>query len=647
MIEQVVSKYDFNNVKWHSPDVPVVLDPVFVIRFHAVPAEIQDGCIFHAPGLTLEMKNLSENDPADRHFNRNTQNYFSLKSPDGSCRVMEAALFQQGDNTPWRIGFPLRFIRDPEAEHEFALLFDGVYFNIICDGEVIDREQPWENCIRQEEPPQFRIDSPAVRNLVFSNDLSAVRRYEDRIRRDVPVMYYTPYGFNTWIGDVVTFAYEGLFHIFYLHDRRHHGSRRGKGAHEFWHMTSRDLKNWVDHGPVMELNKPWQSFGTGNAFVYNGKLHLSFGWHTERCRTAEQMADSLFEENLRTLGHTGEFTYDGIAPLTPSGASYLSSEDGIHFTPSETLIHYLRNPSIFTQPDGTLHLYQEGKWESDHPGCFRLLDRDFPPFYEKSFARNSVECPNFFSLGDWDYFMVGFSGFFGKKKEAEQWIDFVEKGWDPYDGACVPMATEFNGRMIEGSWPNGNGWGSSLLLRELFPLENGRVGKRWIPETLPEFGAPRATDTRVTLPERAVYTLLEVEVDPADGPFTTLFYGTDDEAPVEFFLDPVSGRAQWSGTPGKRLLTYREMVLANPDLHNFRDFKDTHYDTRDYAKENLTLPDHPFTIRILICRDPKFNSTLIDTEIAGKFTMLTHRKDLHATGVEFPESCKTITIRNS
>jgi len=48
----------------------------------------------------------------------------------------------------------------------------------------------------------------------------------------------------------------------------------------------------------------------------------------------------------------------------------------------------------------------------------------------------------------------------------------------------------------------------------------------------------------------------------------------------------------------------------------------------DYAIANLRGVDTPFTVRILLKRDPKLGGTLIDCEIAGQRTMLSMRMGL-------------------
>jgi len=637
MIEQVIKKYDFSRIKWKSKDECAILDPVFAVNFKAVPSELCAGPLFSSPALRVVVENKTIEDSADLRFDRDLQNYFQFKNADGSCPVIEGAIFMQCDPVPWKVGIPLALLKDQDKEYEFTLLFDNVHFSILCDGEVIDSEAPFEGSPVHDHKNNAGFDfyTDTLKDFRFTNDLTGLEHKKERVITDEPITCYTPRGFNAWIGDVVPFFFQGVFHIFYLYDRRHHQSRRGMGAHEFWHLTSTDLKNWVDHGPVAELAEPWQSYGTGNAFIYDDKLHLSFGWHTERSKPWKERADQLFYNSLSSSGHTGEFYYDQLGTLTPSGASYFSSSDGINFTPSGKLMHYLKNPCIFPQADGMLHLYQEGKWESDHLGCWRLTDKTFPPSGKESFARNCLDCPSFFTLGGWEYFMVGFSGFFGREAGTEEWLDFTKAGWEPYDGVCVPMVTEFKGRIIEGSWPGGLGWGSCLVMREFVALGNGRLGKKWIDEMMPQFGVPESVGQMFSLPD-GKFSLFEMEIEPSDKVFSVLITDAGNEKQVEFSIDFENKRAQWSSIPGKRIMSFREKMMEHPEYSAISQFDDIHFMAEDYAKEELiALDDDLCRLKMFICRDSKSGTTLIDIELNGSHTMLTQRKEFYAGRLSF------------
>lgn len=638
MIIQKVQQYEFSGVEWNPAATDNhVFDPKFLISFRAVPDALDGLLLRHSAIFSVAVADKKKDSPENFQFNCRRQNYFSCADPDGGCRVIEAILRVEGDPQPYRIGFPLALLENRNAEHEFAVLFDGVYFEILCDGVVLDRDSPLGPPLHHyEEKLLCRVISPAVKGFRIADDLAGIRRAEREIRRDIAIQYYTPGGFNTWVGDVVPCYYKDRFHLFYLHDRRHHGSRRGRGAHEFWHLSSPDLKEWTDHGPVFELEELWQSVGTGNAFEFQGKLHLSFGWHTERARKYPETANLLFHRHLLRFGNTGEFRYAELGTLIPGGASYVSSEDGLHFVPSRKLIHYLENPSIFVQPDGKLHLCQDGIWESDHPGSWRLIDPDFPPRGEKSFARNCLDCPTFFKLDGWEYFMIGFTGFWGRPDRPDAaWIDFVECGWDTYDGTNVPMAASFrDGRVVEGGWLGGLGWGGCLLLREFVAPGNGRLGKKWVEESLPEFGAARNFEYETTIPP-VVDALLEFEIEPADDRLSVVLEG--EGIPCEFQLDLAMERAQWSAVPdgtipAAPIPTYREQLLSaagNPDCPLER----IPTGGRDFSQEQLFRLHEPFRLRLLIHADPKLNSVILDAEIAGTRTMATQRTDLAVSSV--------------
>jgi hypothetical protein len=46
------------------------------------------------------------------------------------------------------------------------------------------------------------------------------------------------------------------------------------------------------------------------------------------------------------------------------------------------------------------------------------------------------------------------------------------------------------------------------------------------------------------------------------------------------------------------------------------------------AIENLTETDKPFTVRVMVIGSDKLGGSLIDTEIAGRRTLITYRREL-------------------
>ena len=621
MITSKFQQYDFSRIVQTPQQTPDSTNH-FILVFKAVPSELENEII---SGDAIKVQVLAYEDIPERLQN---WTYRENLRPFADAPLLMASLKMDGDPEEWNIAFPLQRCGELNTCHEFALVFDGVFWQIFCDGKLMDQEYPvGATSVRGSG----LACSPKLSDVRFSGDTALISRQEKTITQNVPLQFYTPPGYNTWVGDVVTYCFQGRFYIFYLHDRRHHGSRRGTGAHHFAMMTSEDLINWTDHGAVFELDEQWQTVGTGNAFEFDGKLHLSFGWHTGRYKKDEECASSLIRRNVEELGHTGIVRREDLKGLFPRGGSYAVSEDGFHFRKSEILIHYLENPSIFVQEDGSLHLYQQACWKSDQLGNWKCFDSSFPPSFRESFARNCLDCPTIFKLGNWEYFQVGFTGFWGRPQgENASWCDFVERGWAPYDGANVPMAAVSNGRLIEGSWLNGKYWASYLMMREIIPLADGRVGKKWLPEALPEFPPLRSCGRETELKPDG-FTLLELDVTP--GSTVKILFSGEGTA-CEFHLNTSTRRASWLAVGREEPPSYREIMAADPDHRSYVEYEDTHWSSRDYTIEQLTGLDKTVRLQLLVCRALKNDATVIDVEIGGIHTMATNRVDLLADRAE-------------
>lgn len=635
MIRIRSSYYDFSEVPLLPAEKDVPLASGFVLTFSGIPARMQGELFFHSRGVRIAVCDALRDLPEET---ARMQNYAVYAQEDGSCMVLACQLYLAGDPEPWHVGFPLVLAGDPEKEVQIHVVYNGVKLQIFCNGSLMDVEYPLGDPAASGMENVCRV-SPVLVRAGIGDAPESIRVIPREITLPDAIMYYTPPGFNTWVGDVVTYTFNDTFYIFYLLDRRHHGSRRGRGAHIFCMLTSRDLVNWVEHGPVFDLETRWQSVGTGTAFTCDGKLHLSYGWHTSRVVPEERCSGAWIRDYWRKNGHTGLFDAAELGDLVPGGGTYAVSEDGIHFTQSGKMMHYLENPSVFENPDGTFSLIQQGVWQSDHPGHWKLLDPDFPPHGEASFARNCLDCPNLFTLGDWEYLAVGFTGFFGRRKGDRQngWIDFTARGWEPYDGLQVPMASPFRGRLIAGGWLRGScGWGSGLLLRELLALGDGRVGQRWLPETLPVWGSREAFADSFEVREGKV--MLEI---PGDADRGILVAFTDADAGAGCFLrvDPRKGLAGFvSEAGGDPAPSFREYLAAHPEVRTFQDLQKQpwkiHFWGGDFTREQLAFPETDWTLRVILCRDRKWNGTVIDVEIAGKYTLATYRYGLQVSHVE-------------
>jgi len=152
-------------------------------------------------------------------------------------------------------------------------------------------------------------------------------------------------------------------------------------------------------------------------------------------------------------------------------------------------------------------------------------------------------------------------------------------------------------------------------------FSDGRIGTKWMEEIIP------ATEKESTIAEEINDTttyetesesfLLTFDVDPAEnisGKLGALFLGEEgDENACEFQVSPHAKRAQY-GQGNLAGFSAPEKSLREGGIPQ---------KTRHYGIENLLDTDKPFSVRMFVKYDSKYGGSQIDTEIAGKRTMIT------------------------
>ena len=424
---------------------------------------------------------------------------------------------------------------------------------------------------------------------------------------------------------MATLSYQGRYHVFYLFDRRHHGSKFGCGAHYFEHLSTTDFKTWTEHEAATPLDEQWECIGTGVPFVFADKLCISYGMHTGRVYPVEKTTWPAQWEYLKKNGHTGAFQR-AATPGIPAGATYSVCTDGIsRFQKSGIMFHPCQNPSVYTDPSGKLRMManagSNGIWESEAvDGGWHCISPGFPP---------GGDCTFFFRWGRFDYIIGGFTGLWSKPVAAPNsaYVDVARKGLDFYDGSNVPSIAEVTGgRFLMAAWIPIHGWGGNLLIRELVQFPDGRIGSKWMPEITPatehpQLLAARAAET-TTFPTDGNSFLLAFQVQPAEakqGKVGIAFlpaHGEQASCELQLRLDEL--RAQF-GPGSLNRFAGKEKSLREGGAPS---------SAGNYAIENLIGVEKPFTVRVIVKGCDKIGGSLVDAEIAGQRTMISYRPDL-------------------
>jgi hypothetical protein len=388
-----------------------------------------------------------------------------------------------------RLSSPMDLV-GPSDWHDLVIRFRDANLELFVDGVLVDEEWPHGALDRFTGPlclggpageksgePVFhgQVDHLALWNRALSDaeieslsggaeSVAARRKAIHGDNRLVP-QYWRPSGYNAFVGDCMPFYHQGTFHFFYLFDRRHHGSKWTMGAHQFGHLSTRDLAHWEEHPLALSITDQTEpSLGTGMCMFRDDMYYLFYIPHYRR---------GYFKDTV-LLG-------DDVRVAT--------SRDGIHFTKrpgSVVPLEYLSggdiNPTVFPAPRGDHYDMAVGgkffrssdllAWKETQ----ELTSRDIPGW----------ACATAFEWNGWNYFTA-----WQRVRKTRGPID--QGGWEDApglgDALFCPQVAAFTGnrRLLVGFVDDG-AWGSYSVFRELLQEPDGNLGTRWVPEMLPPTG---------------------------------------------------------------------------------------------------------------------------------------------------------------
>ena len=400
---------------------------------------------------------LAGRDKALLQYDRAGGNYLNFPLKDGSCPVIEATV----DAKAGRVGIPLGVLDAARKTHDVVVRWAPPRWEISVDGHVDeDFPMPAPTPIVWTGDQNLRVHSPRV--SAERVDVGAVGSLETADTQTKPIsgaiQYWTPAGHNRWVGDVAPAYLDGKLHVFYLIDRRHHGSGARTGRHQFAHLVTEDLIRWTELPLAVPVREWWQTCGTGTPFLKDGKVALAFGWHTDR--------------------------YGAASKGKPLGGTYAVSGDGVHFANADVMISDAQNPSIYNLPDGRYELVTS---YGGSIGIFRSKDLLKWDLFDAKLPFRG-DCPSLFGWHGHRYLLQGFVNMaYSPDGTPGSFVNWTQEPDKLYDGLGVPMVTSWkNDRRLYLGWLNHvHGWGGWLVFREVVYYPDGHLGLKWVPEIQP------------------------------------------------------------------------------------------------------------------------------------------------------------------
>jgi hypothetical protein len=526
-----------------------------------------------------------------------------------------------------RLRVPVALI-GPLPWHDVVARFRGPNLELFVDGVLVDEEWPHGDLYQfrasflvgagYEQGKlrtgfRGRVDRLALWNRALTNDeiVALSGGAEEVARRDREILglpqasmqYWKPRGYNAWAGDCMPFYHDGTFHLFYLFDRHHHGSKWHQGAHQYAHASSRDLIHWEHHPLAVPIVRQWEcSMGTGDCIWHDGLYRMFYTDCGGRCQYRDK-------------------------PQRGSWIFAATSSDGIHFHKDLKPLLPGGDCTVFRDPQtGLFHLIRGGG--------NRLVSNDLrnwretPGDFVERQPGTTGECPHEFQWNGWFYFILGTNAVWKSRTALGPWEPLAPT---IYDGLFVPKVAEFTGnRRILAGFLFERGWAGHLALRELIQYSDGSLGTRFPPELIPAAGDPLALSLAAA-PRGAAGDGHAVRIQSA-GPFVAAaLAGAPRNMRLTLRAVPrpgarafglcLRGRANYDGGCELRFEPARQRAqFGVPHNHGpAGDSTGRIAAGRDFAIENVENLDRPFRLDVIVKDD------IIDVCIDQRRTMITRR----------------------
>ena len=429
---------------------------------------------------------------------------YSADTKLGTALVFELGL--DSNDRPLQVNVPISII-GATTWHDVVIRYNSYKVDLFVDGVLVDEE--WTiGSLRRENSEPFLIGADSYDGKIVSgfygfidhiaiwdrplSDEEIVKisggEEEARIREkqilgeEKPItQYWKPRGHNTNVGDCMPFYHDGIFHLFYLFDRRHHRSKWGYGAHQWAHASSTDLINWTHHPLAIPITEEFEgSICTGSVIFHQGMYYAFYATREPNVGEYISLATSLDGINFKKTTPN---------PLASPEPPYRKG-------------HY-RDPYAFRDEQGIFHLLVTAELElpdlAGRGGCLaHLVSSDLinwevkEPFIIPG-QIGQPECSDYFKWNAWYYLIFSIGGVAHYRMSKEPFGPWIKPKIETFDGqkAKVLKTSAFNdGRRIGVAFLPDNGYGGNVLFREIIQLDNGLLGTKFPDEMMPLTDGP-------------------------------------------------------------------------------------------------------------------------------------------------------------
>lgn len=355
------------------------------------------------------------------------------------------------------------------------IIWRGYRVELWVDGVLADEEWPIGDCF---QPGPVSCVQCTMEQVGLSTTIFEPSEQGTEIGS---AQYWSPEGGKVNVGDCMPFFDGKRFHLFYLKDRHGHKSKYRLGAHQFSHISTKDLEKWTIHPEAIEITHQWEGSICTGSIVYKDGLYYAF----YAVRMEDRSAALL---------------------------SWAVSHDCVHFTKSEQYFTLeppyeqtsARDPCVFRDADGIYHMLvttdvMDENVPQGHRGCLaHLTSRDLTawqqqePFLIPGYT-DQPECADYFEWNGWYYLIYSNYGYAKYRYSRTPLGPWRKPADDLLDGFLlrVPKTAAYfdNRRIIAGFLADsldGKSYGGAVIFRELLQAADGTLQTGFLREMLPK-----------------------------------------------------------------------------------------------------------------------------------------------------------------
>ncbi len=266
-------------------------------------------------------------------------------------------------------------------------------------------------------------------------------------------------GNGVFVGDCMPYAHKDRYHVLYLKDRHHHSSKWGKGAHQWEHISSRDLIHWDIHPMAVEIDDPMEGSICTGSWIYQNGSHILYYTVRQSDGSASTIERSISEDGY-----------------------YYHKDADFRFILSEKYDREAaRDPKVVRGEDGLLHMFVTTSEVANGRGALaHLISHDDDTWGEQDSIyiasdESQPECPDYFSFGGRYYLIFSHRGTAEYRISDKPFTDWKMPENPTIPCSSVPKAAIFQGRIIFTGFTRTEGYGGTMAFLEAKTDEAGEL----------------------------------------------------------------------------------------------------------------------------------------------------------------------------